>query len=85
MSKKILNYSYLMKENLCLLMVYALGSWLPKLMMAAGYSMGSSLMFLLSLKIGAVIGTAGGGVLVGVAHDVGAGPTLGGRPDPLPR
>ena len=26
---------------MCLLMVYALGSWLPKLMMAAGYSMGS--------------------------------------------
>ena len=48
---------------MCLLMVYALGSWLPKLMMAAGYSMGSSLMFLLFLNIGVVIGTADGGVL----------------------
>lgn len=48
---------------MCLLMLYALGSWLPKLMMAAGYSLGSSLMFLLALNIGAVIGTIGGGVL----------------------
>ena len=53
---------------MCLLMVYALGSWLPKLMMAAGYSMGSSLMFLLSLNIGAVICTAGGGVLADRFH-----------------
>ena len=44
-------------------MLYALGSWLPKLMMAAGYSLGSSLMFLLALNIGAVIGTISGGVL----------------------
>ena len=51
-----------------LLMVYALGSWLPKLMMAAGYSMGSSLMFLLALNIGAVLGTAGGGVLADKFH-----------------
>lgn len=48
---------------MCLLMLYALGSWLPKLMIAAGYSMGTSLMFLLALNIGAVIGTAGGGML----------------------
>jgi MFS transporter, AAHS family, benzoate transport protein len=53
---------------MCLLMVYALGSWLPKLMMAAGYSLGSSLMFLLALNIGAVIGTAGGGVLADRFH-----------------
>ena len=53
---------------MCLLMVYALGSWLPKLMMAAGYSLGSSLTFLLALNIGAVIGTAGGGVLADRFH-----------------
>ena len=53
---------------MCLLMLYALGSWLPKLMMAAGYSLGSSLMFLLALNIGAVIGTAGGGVLADRFH-----------------
>jgi len=48
---------------MCLLMLYGLGSWLPKLMMAAGYSLGSSLMFLLALNIGAVIGTISGGIL----------------------
>ena len=47
----------------CLLMVYALSSWLPKLMANAGYSLGSSLSFLLALNIGAVIGAIGGGVL----------------------
>ncbi|TCM68157.1 AAHS family benzoate transporter-like MFS transporter [Acinetobacter calcoaceticus] len=46
-----------------LLMLYALGSWLPKLMIAAGYSMGTSLTFLLSMNIGAVIGVIGGGML----------------------
>ena len=48
---------------MCLLMLYALGSWLPKLMIAAGYSMGTSLMFLLSMNIGGVIGIIGGGIL----------------------
>lgn len=32
---------------MCLLMVYALGSWLPKLMLQAGYSLGASMLFLL--------------------------------------
>ena len=53
---------------MCLLTLYALGSWLPKLMMAAGYSMGSSLMFLLAMNIGAVIGTVGGGILADKFH-----------------
>lgn len=53
---------------MALLMVYALGSWLPKLMMAAGYSLGSSLLFLMSLNIGAVIGTVGGGILADRFH-----------------
>ena len=53
---------------MCLLMVYALGSWLPKLMMAAGYSLGSSLMFLMSMNIGAVVGTIGGGILADKFH-----------------
>ncbi|GGB38379.1 MFS transporter [Oceanisphaera marina] len=47
----------------CLLMVYALGSWLPKLMSAAGYNLGSSLMFLMVLNIGAIVGAVGGGWL----------------------
>src|SRR5690606_2115919 len=53
---------------MCLLTLYALGSWLPKLMMAAGYSLGNSLMFLLAMNIGAVIGTVGGGILADRFH-----------------
>ncbi|UTW12808.1 MFS transporter [Marinobacterium rhizophilum] len=47
----------------CLLMVYALGSWLPKLMSMAGYALGSSMMSLMVLNIGAIIGAVGGGWL----------------------
>ncbi|EPP5101077.1 MFS transporter [Enterobacter hormaechei] len=47
----------------CLLMVYALGSWLPKLMANAGYSLGSSLSFLLMLNFGGVMGAIMGGWL----------------------
>lgn len=47
----------------CLLMVYALSSWLPKLMANAGYSLGSSLSFLLALNVGAVVGAIAGGWL----------------------
>ncbi len=47
----------------CLMMVYALGSWLPKLMSMAGYALSSSLMFLMVLNIGAIIGAVGGGWL----------------------
>ena len=45
----------------CLLMVYALNSWLPKLMVSAGYGLGSSLTFLLVLNFGAIFGAVGGG------------------------
>lgn len=47
----------------CLLMVFALGSWLPKLMRDAGYGLGSSLSFLLALNFGGMIGAIGGGRL----------------------
>ncbi|KAB2905542.1 MAG: MFS transporter [Burkholderiaceae bacterium] len=47
----------------CLLMVYALGSWLPKLMANAGYSLGSSLSFLLALNFGGMAGAIAGGWL----------------------
>jgi AAHS family benzoate transporter-like MFS transporter len=53
---------------MCLLTMYALGSWMPKLMMAAGYSMGSSLLFLLAMNVGAVIGTVCGGILADRFH-----------------
>jgi AAHS family benzoate transporter-like MFS transporter len=47
----------------CLLMVYALGSWLPQLMRSAGYSLGSSLSFLLALNFGGMFGAIMGGRL----------------------
>jgi AAHS family benzoate transporter-like MFS transporter len=47
----------------CLLMVYALGSWLPQLMRSAGYSLGSSLSFLFALNFGGMFGAISGGRL----------------------
>ena len=41
----------------CLLMVYGLNTWLPKLMIEAGYGLNSSLSFLIALQGGAIIGT----------------------------
>ncbi len=48
---------------MCLYMVYALSSWLTKLMAQAGYSLGSALTFVLVLNFGAMIGAIGGGWL----------------------
>ena len=48
---------------MCLFMVYALSSWLTKLMASAGYSLGSALSFVLTLNFGAMIGAVGGGWL----------------------
>lgn len=48
---------------MCLFMIYALSSWLAKLMASAGYSLGSALTFVLVLNFGAVIGAIGGGWL----------------------
>lgn len=53
---------------MCLLMVYALASWLPKLMIGAGYSLGASMLFLFALNIGGMIGAIGGGVLADRFH-----------------
>jgi len=53
---------------MCLFMVYALSSWLTKLMAGAGYSLGSALTFVLVLNIGAVIGAIGGGWLADRFH-----------------
>ena len=53
---------------MCLLMVYALGSWLPKLMILAGYSLGASMIFLFALNIGGMIGAIGGGYLADRFH-----------------
>lgn len=44
-------------------MVYALSSWLTKLMAMAGYSLGSALNFVLVFNVGAMIGAVFGGWL----------------------
>ena len=53
---------------MCLFMVYALSSWLTKLMAGAGYSLGSALTFVLVLNFGAMIGAVGGGWLADRFH-----------------
>jgi AAHS family benzoate transporter-like MFS transporter len=53
---------------MCLFMVYALSSWLTKLMAGAGYSLGSALSFVLVLNVGAMIGAVGGGWLADRFH-----------------
>ncbi|MDR7079782.1 AAHS family benzoate transporter-like MFS transporter [Neobacillus niacini] len=47
--------------SMCLLMMYGLNTWLPKIMEQAGYGLGSSIMFLLVLNFGAVFGAIYGG------------------------
>jgi AAHS family benzoate transporter-like MFS transporter len=53
---------------MCLFMVYALSSWLTRLMANAGYSLGSALTFVLVLNVGAMIGAVGGGWLADKFH-----------------
>jgi AAHS family benzoate transporter-like MFS transporter len=48
-----------------LLLVYGLNTWLPQIMRASGYPLGSALRFLLVLNLGAVVGT----LLVSVLAD----------------
>lgn len=53
---------------MCLFMVYALSSWLTKLMAQAGYSLGSALTFVLVLNAGAIAGALCGGWLADKFH-----------------
>lgn len=53
---------------MCLFMVYALSSWLTRLMAGAGYSLGSALTFVLVLNAGAIAGAIGGGWLADRFH-----------------
>lgn len=53
---------------MCLLMTYTLSSWLPKLMLSAGYSLKGSIMFLFALNIGAMVGAIAGGYLADRFH-----------------
>jgi AAHS family benzoate transporter-like MFS transporter len=71
---RVLNTLFLwVAFGMCMLMVYGLNTWLPKLMAANGYSLGSSLSFLITLNIGAVIGGLCSGWL---ADRFGGKPTL---------
>lgn len=53
---------------MCLLVVYALSSWLPKLMYNAGYPLGKSILFLLAMNVGGIIGGTGSGMLADKFH-----------------
>lgn len=44
-----------------LVLIYGLNTWLPEIMRAAGYSVGNSLGFLLTLNLGAILGYLFGG------------------------
>ena len=52
-----------------LYMIYGLGIWLPKLMMNAGYPLGSSLQFLLTFNLGSIIGNI---ITASIADRIGA-------------
>jgi len=56
-----------------LLIMYGLSTWLPKLMVASGYPLGSSLLFLITLNLGGVTGAIFGGKL---ADKFGSRPVL---------
>jgi predicted MFS family arabinose efflux permease len=53
---------------MCLFMIFALSSWLTKLMASAGHSLGSALTFVLVMNVGAMIGAIGGGWLADRFH-----------------
>jgi AAHS family benzoate transporter-like MFS transporter len=53
---------------MCLFMVYALSSWLVKLMTGSGYGLSSALTFIVVLNLGAVLGAVGGGWLADRFH-----------------
>lgn len=48
-----------------LLLVYGFNTWLPQIMREAGYPLGSAILFLLALNLGAIVGTP----LAGAAAD----------------
>ncbi|MCM3163508.1 aromatic acid/H+ symport family MFS transporter [Metabacillus litoralis] len=54
-------------------MIFGLGTWLPQLMINAGFGLGSGLLFLLTLNLGALFGSNIAGV---IADRIGYRPTL---------
>ncbi|MFJ3525345.1 MFS transporter [Pseudomonas sp. NPDC090203] len=59
--------------GMCMLMVYGLNTWLPKIMVAGGYPLVSGLMFLVTLNLGSIVGALSSGWL---ADRWGCKPTL---------
>ncbi|VVO36296.1 MFS transporter [Pseudomonas fluorescens] len=59
--------------GMCLLMVFGLNTWLPKIMVAGGYPLVSGLMFLVTLNLGSIVGALSSGWL---ADRWGSKPTL---------
>jgi MFS transporter, AAHS family, benzoate transport protein len=51
-----------------LFMLYGLNTWLTKLMVTLGYSLGSALTFVIAYNLGAVLGAIGGGWLFDRLH-----------------
>jgi AAHS family benzoate transporter-like MFS transporter len=51
-----------------LFMIYALSTWLTKLMAMSGYTLGSALSFVIALNVGAMVGAIGGGWLADRFH-----------------
>lgn len=47
----------------CLLLVFGLNTWLPKIMQKAGYPLTSALAFLVALNVGAVLGAVSGSTI----------------------
>ncbi|WP_404332953.1 MFS transporter [Mesobacillus maritimus] len=41
----------------CFVLIYAMNTWLPKLLLQAGYSLSSSLVFVAVMNVGAIVGT----------------------------
>ncbi len=61
--RRMSTFMFWIATFMMLLVVYGLGTWLPQLMVAAGYPLKSSLMFLFALNLGAMVGQVGGGWL----------------------
>ena len=55
--------SFWITSFMALLVIYGLGTWLPQLMVQAGYPLTSSLLFLFALNIGVMVGNITGGWL----------------------
>lgn len=47
----------------CFVLIYSMNTWLPKLMIQAGYSLSSSLLFVAMMNVGAIVGTIAFGPL----------------------